>query len=561
MFVMQIQKHVRNSLEKAVFQTYALDKQEVELSHPADLAHGDYASNIAMQLAKQLNDSPGNIAEKIVNSVELDDVIEKVEIAGPGFINIFLKKEALLRVAVEFGDDFGITPSHKHSKVMLEFGQPNTHKMPHIGHLFSYIYGESIARLLEAVGVEVYRVNYQGDVGPHVAKCLWALQKHDSSYPESLEERIRLLQLMYQEGSAAYLDNPGAKEEIDALNKKIYDKDPSVKDLWLETRQWCLDYYKEFELRLGISYSRSYLESEVFAKGMQIVKDNVGGVFEISEGAYVFRGSSHGLHDRVFITSRDTATYEAKDLALQILKMHEQPTDLLIITTAHEQNEYFNVVFKALETIRPDLAGKLLHIGFGMVNLKTGKMGSRTGNIIGAIDLVDGVVTEIKGKFDLSEDLSEKIGIGAVKYSFLKTNPLQDTVFDLEESISQEGNSGPYLQYTYARCKSILSKAADIGSSADQLTGGLSDEESVLVRTIYQFPEYVELAAAQHAPNIITSFLYQLAKAYNSLYQKWPIANEADIEKRQVRLVLTDSTAKVLKYGLMLLGIDAPERM
>jgi len=196
-----------------------------------------------------------------------------------------------------------------------------------------------------------------------------------------------------------------------------------------------------------------------------------------------------------------------------------------------------------------------------MVNLKTGKMGSRTGNIIGAIDLVDGVVTEIKGKFDLSEDLSEKIGIGAVKYSFLKTNPLQDTVFDLEESISQEGNSGPYLQYTYARCKSILSKAADIGSSADQLTGGLSDEESVLVRTIYQFPEYVELAAAQHAPNIITSFLYQLAKAYNSLYQKWPIANEADIEKRQVRLVLTDSTAKVLKYGLMLLGIDAPERM
>jgi len=558
---MQIHQHVQDNLRKAVSHAYGLEREDIELSHPADLSHGDYASNIALQLAKQLNDAPRNIAEKIASSIDIDGVVEKVEIAGPGFINFFIKKEALLEVLVKFDDDFGISKSGSYGRVMLEFGQPNTHKMPHIGHLFSYIYGESLARLLEAVGVEVYRVNYQGDVGPHVAKCLWALQQYDLSYPKSLEDRITLLQQMYQQGSAAYLDDPAAKEAIDDLNKKIYAQDASIKDLWIKTRQWCLDYYKEFESKLGIRYDRSYLESEVFAKGMQIVKDNVGRVFEISEGAYVFRGSNHGLHDRVFVTSRDTATYEAKDLALEILKMREQPNDLLIITTAHEQNEYFKVVFKALETISPDLSGKLLHIGFGMVNLKTGKMGSRTGHIIGAIDLVDGVIGQIKGKFGLSEELSGQIGIGAVKYSFLKTNPLQDTIFDLEESISQEGNSGPYLQYTYARCKSILSKAEEVSLSIKPLMGELSDEESILLRTIYQFPEYVELAAKQYAPNLVAGFLYELAKTYNSLYQKSPILTEEDPDKRQLRLTLTNASSQVLKQGLMLLGIDAPERM
>lgn len=558
---MQIHRHVQDNLRKAVSHAYGLEREDIELSHPADLSHGDYASNIALQLAKQLNDSPRNIAEKIASSIDIDGVVEKVEIAGPGFINFFIKKEALFEVLVTFDGDFGISKSGSYGRVMLEFGQPNTHKMPHIGHLFSYIYGESLARLLEAVGVEVYRVNYQGDVGPHVAKCLWALQQYDSSYPKSLEDRITLLQQMYQQGSAAYLDDPAAKEAIDDLNKKIYAQDASIKDLWIETRQWCLDYYKEFESRLSIRYERSYLESEVFQDGIDLVKANEGTVFEISEGAYVFRGSNYGLHDRVFVTSRDTATYEAKDLALEILKMREQLNDLLIITTAHEQNEYFRVVFKALETIRPDLSGKLLHIGFGMVNLKTGKMGSRTGNIIGAIDLVDGVISQIKGKFGLSEELSEQIGIGAVKYSFLKTNPLQDTVFDLEESISQEGNSGPYLQYTYARCKSILSKAEEVSLSIKPLAGELSDEESILLRTIYQFSEYVELAAKQYAPNLVAGFLYELAKAYNGLYQKSPILTEEDPDKRQLRLILTNASSQVLKQGLMLLGIDAPERM
>lgn len=557
---MKIQKHIHTVLRTAIGSAYGLNHIDIELSHPGDMSHGDFASNIAMRLAKELNDSPRNIAENIARSIEQDTVIDKVEVAGPGFINLFLKKEALFQALAALGDSAqGVAGNRE--KVMLEFGQPNTHKMPHIGHLFSYIYGESLARLLEATGAEVFRANYQGDVGPHVAKCLWALRQYTGDIPANLNDKIALLQQMYQEGSSVYLDDEGSKAEIDSLNKDIYKEDPEIYPLWLETRQWCLDYYKEFEKRLGISYNKSYLESEVYQRGLEIVKSNTGSVFEISEGAHVFRGSTHGLHDRVFITGRGTPTYEAKDLALQVMKMEQWPADKLIITTASEQNEYFNVVFKALETVYPDMIGRLRHIGFGMVNLKTGKMGSRTGNIIGAVELVDKVVDEIRERFTLDDKLSEQVGIGAVKYSFLKSNPLQDTVFDLEESISKEGNSGPYLQYTSARCNSILSKADEVISSRFIPNVDWAQEEDTLLRTLYQFPEIVEHAAIHYAPHVLCNFLFEIAQRYNAVYQSVPILHEESEQKRHIRLILTKSTGQVLKKGLTLLGIATPERM
>jgi len=557
---MQIQQHIEHSLRKAVASAFGLTSEDIELDHPSDLSHGDYASNIALRLAKELNDSPRNVAEKIARNIEPDAVIDEVKVAGPGFINFFIKKEALFQAIAALDDDLSeVTGSQ--GRVMLEFGQPNTHKIPHIGHLFSYIYGESLARLLEATGAEVFRANYQGDVGPHVAKCLWALRRYTGDIPAELDEKIALLQQMYQQGSSAYLDDERAKAEINTLNKDIYQEDPEIYDLWQETRQWCLDYYKEFEKRLGISYNKSYLESEVYQRGLEIVKSNTGSVFEISEGAHVFRGSAHGLHDRVFITGRGTPTYEAKDLALQVTKMEQWPADRLIITTASEQNEYFNVVFKALETIYPEMTGKVEHVGFGMVNLKTGKMGSRTGNIIGAVELVDKVVHEIRERFALDAQLSEQVGIGAVKYSFLKSNPLQDSVFDLEESISKEGNSGPYLQYTNARCNSILSKAAEVIAKSPPGDTELTYEEDALVRTLYQFPEIVRHAGTHYAPNILCNFLFETAQRYNAVYQSLPILHEELENKRRVRLMLTQVTGQVLKRGLELLGIASPEKM
>ena len=441
---------------------------------------------------------------------------------------------------------------------MFEYGDANTHKLPHIGHLFSYIYGEAMIRIMEAAGWEVYRASYQGDIGPHVAKCLWAFEKNKPQVPESLADKAQLLQKMYQEGSKAYDENEKVKEEVNKINKLVYEGSNKYYDLWKQTRQWSIDYYKQFEKRLGINYDRYYFESEVHEKGREIVEANVGKIFKKSEGAIIFEGSKYDLHDRVFVTSAGTPMYEAKDMYLQELKFSQWPADLLIISTAHEQNEYFKVIFKALEMLHPKYTGKLKHIGFGMVNLKSGKMSSRTGNIIGGIELVDIVVERVK-KFNQDKKTAEAVGIGAVKYSFLKNNPLQDTKFDLEESIAAEGNSGPYIQYTYARTQSVLHKAGKQTSGKTENQKPNSEELAVL-RTLPKFPEIVAAAAENYAPNLVCNYLYDLASKFNTFYNKHRIIHSGSVSSN-FRLALTAATGQVLANGLKLLGIQAPEKM
>ena len=414
-----------------------------------------------------------------------------------------------------------------------------------------------MAKLLETSGAKVYRVNYQGDVGLHVAKCLWAFEKEKPLVPDDLEGKVKLLQVMYQKGSAAYEEVETAKEEIQALNKKIYEKDSEIKKLWEETRSWSVEYYKNFEERLGIKYDRYYFESEVYKEGTKIVKDNLGKVFKKSEGAIIFKGSKHGLHDRVFVTQYDTPTYEAKDLYLEVLKYKEWPYDLLIIATASEQNEYFKVVYKALEMLNPELKGKFKHIGFGMVNLKSGKMSSRTGNIVSAIDLVDIVTDRVSHLGSGEKKLAETVGIGAVKYSFLKNNPLQDTTFSVEDSIASEGNSGPYLQYTVARSNSVLEKSK-VKKSSKLNPEKFGERELRVVRKLAQFPEVIASAAKNYSPNLLANYLYSLAQGFNNFYNSNKIIGSPEGGER---IALTSGVANVLKKGLFLLGIETPDRM
>ena len=319
-------------------------------------------------------------------------------------------------------------------------------------------------------------------------------------------------------------------------------------------------------------------------KGYELVKNNIGKVFSESEGAVIYEGSKAGLHDRVFITSRNTPTYEAKDVCLEILKYEEFPYDKLIITTASEQNEYFKVIFSAIEKVMPELKGKLEHIGFGMVNLKSGKMASRTGEIIGAVDLVDMVVAEIRkiveDRKDLSEaekeEIAESVGIGAVKYSFLKNSPLKDTKFDIKESISKEGNSGPYLQYTYARTQSVLEKAKKpstanslqitekqktVDSSLSALS--LNEEELNILRSLLHFPEAVEASAISYSPNLICNYVYDLAQKYNTFYNKHDILEQRTKDKKvsEYRLSLTKAVGIVIENSLKLLGIKTLLKM
>lgn len=542
--------------------------QDPDVSFTSSEEFGDYTTNVAMVAAKQQGKKTRQLAEEY--SAQIDkSLFDKVEVAGPGFINFYLKKDVLVDNLIQIDSkktEYGKSDSLEGKRINFEFGQPNTHKLPHIGHLFSYVLGNSLTNILEAAGAKIYRVNYQGDIGPHVAKCLWAFEREKPDVPKDLVGKVKLLQKMYQTGSQAYEDSEEAKLEINQLNKLLYLKDTTVVKKYAETRQWSVDYYELFEERLGIKFDRYYFESEVEDKGREGVEKAVDTIFKKSEGAIIFEGSKYGLHDRVFITKYGTPTYEAKDTYLEVLKYKEWPYDLLIITTANEQNEYFKVIYKAIEQLHPNLKGKLKHIGFGMVNLTTGKMSSRTGKIVSAVDLIDLAKKEVESlvqkRVDIDETekekISEDVSMGAVKYTFLRSNPLQNIKFDIKESVSIEGNSGPYIQYTYARIQSVLGKAVKNKTILADKDIQINDEEMAIIRKLSQFTEIIVNAAKTYSPNLICNYLFHLASKFNTFYNKHKIVGG---ENEEFKLLLTRSTGQILQNGLKLLGIKTPNKM
>lgn len=556
-YVAMVKDKIRALLEDSL-KANGVDVKEISLQHPINTEHGDYSTNVALVYAKQLKQNPLDLAQKIKGSITGNELIEKVTVEKPGFINFFLSEKALLQELQL------ITESNKKNlnkkTILLEYGQPNTHKTPHIGHLFSYIFGESLARILENQGYKIVRANYQGDVGPHVAKCLYQvrLKKDKLEKIKTLREKIEFLQQCYQEGSKLYDEDKNVQKEIDDLNQKIYNQDSEITGLWNETRKYCLDFFKQFEKVLGISYEKYYFESEVAEKGKEIVKKNIGKIFVESDGAIIFKGEKYGLHTRVFITKFGMPTYEAKDIGLNEEKS-EITFDLSIVATASEQNEYYKVVTKVSEIIFPKLKDKLKHLGFGLIHLKSGKMSSRTGEIIDAFGLVDLTTEEIVKKYKIDQQLAQTIGLAAIKYSFLKSDAYKNIIFDLDKSIAREGDSGPYLLYTYVRTQSVLAKNSGIKAIDPQMT--LNKEEKDILRLIYQFPEVIEAAAGRYSPHLIATYLFQLAHFFNFFYQKHPILKADESTRREFRLALTKAVGKTIKDGLYLLGIETVEKM
>lgn len=307
-------------------------------------------------------------------------------------------------------------------------------------------------------------------------------------------------------------------------------------------------------------YDKYFFESITAKKGKEIVLSHIDdGVFEKDDGAVVYRGEKDGLHTRVFLTSQEYATYEGKDLALAILKNEEDEYDRSVILTGNEQQEYFQVMLAALKRIEPDLSEKTNNFTFGHVRLKEGKMSSRTGDVISANWLIEEAIKRVRAQFtDMDMATSEKVGIGAVKYSMLKFAIPSDIHFSFEESISLEGNSGPYLQYAYVRTQSVLQKAGkEVGDWNNEL-GGLEKEESDLLRFLSQYPYHVENAAKEFAPNLLTNYLFELAQKFNLFYQKCKIIKS---ENELFRLELTKAVGIVLQNGLHLLGIETVEKM
>ncbi len=449
---------------------------------------------------------------------------------------------------------------------MVEFAHPNTHKLFHIGHLRNISTGEAMVRILEAVGNKIIRTNYEGDVGLHIAKCLYGVKnsKTDIKKLKTLQEKIEFIGKMYTSGTKAYEDNENAKQEIIKLNQMIYEHDPEIMPLWTETRQWSLDYFAENYKRFYSRFDRLYFESELPKRAIEIADEILKkGILEKSQGAIIFNGKKYGLDIRVFINSLGFPTYEGKELALAEKEFSDfGELDKAIHVVTPEQTSFFKVTFKVEELIdEKKYKNKQHHLIYEWVKLKAGKMSSREGNIIEANWLIDEIKDKILKKFKCDKEIAEILSVASAKYSFLKNGTQSIIHFDIDESIAVDGNSAPYLIYTYVRCQSVLKKA-DHDSLTRQPVNSLTinNDELNVLRIINQFPEIVRQAAIQLSPNLIANYLYDLAQKYNYFYQKNKIL-ESEEKTKQFRLMLTQAVGKVIKEGLYLLGIKTVERM
>lgn len=547
-----------------------IPSHSIRIMTPKHTQFGDYSLNV-------LSLKTEKSADEILKIMQTSPLFEKVELVG-NFINFFVAQDELLKHtnrALTHPEEFGKTSPElplKPLKIMLEYGTPNTHKLPHIGHLFSYVYGESLSRLLEWAGHEIFRENYQGDVGLHVAKCLFIVQQKKDmlSQLNTLDEKVQFLQTCYQEGSTAYEDSEESKAAIMDLNKKIYAQDAEIFELWNTTREWSIEYYKEFEALLGVHIQKHYFESQTWETGMSLVKEHTGTIFEESDGAIIFKGEQYGLHTRVFVTSYGTPTYEAKDMGLAKMKSEEWDFDVALVTTAREQNSYWDVVIKAAELVVPQLKGKLKHLGFGFIDLKGGKMSSRTGNILSGVDLVSTVENKVidtllSGAENQSES-AQILAVGAVKYAFLRSDSQKNMYFDIDESVSLHGNSGPYVQYAYARMKSIVRKHMTTGSEelppmAARAIDHLEASELQLLRMIPRFEEILSDAAKTYAPHLVCTYVLDITQAFNAFYENVSVLQADTEEQKNFRLALTVATSTIVKNALHVLGIETIEKI
>ena len=482
------------------------------------------------------------------------------------FINFFISDKFVIGQMKEINNDFGRGKELKNKKVILEYTNPNPFKEFHIGHLMSNTIGESLSRIFEFQGAKVRRVCYQGDVGIHIAKAIWGIIKGQPT---------KLLGTAYEYGSKMYEENENAKKEIVALNKKIYQRsDKEINKIYDEGKKLSLEHFDEIYKKLGTKFNYFIFESQVSNLGKKIVEKGLkNGIFEKSEGAVVLKGEKYGFHTRVFVNSEGLPTYEAKDLGLAEMKYKKYAYDKSFVVTGNEVNEYFKVVLCAMAQTNYNLSKKTKHIGHGMLRLPEGKMSSRTGKVVTLEFLLNEVEKKISEKMrnryvssslaktsegKEKEKIVEKVAIGALKYSILKQSIRSDIVYDFDKSISFEGDSGPYLQYSYTRARSVLRKAKAVKIKPSFKNPPL--KITSLEEMMYYFPDVVEKASKYYEPHFVSLYLIELAGEFNSYYVKNKIVDKTD-EFSPYKIAMTKAFSIIMKNGLWLLGIETLEKM
>jgi arginyl-tRNA synthetase len=575
---------------------------------------GDVTTNVAMVNAKKLNKNPKDLAQEYVNVLNADSEIvnlfSKIQVAGPGFIN-FTFSESLIKKELESNLNNILEKIKENSilnnkNILVEYTDPNPFKVFHIGHLMTNIIGEAIAGINELAGAKVSRINYQGDVGRHIAINIYAILKEENyaqflkfkndgkDGEENIKAKVKWLGERYAEGYAEFDGEEAAAKlppeiqtvsdlfilsHVTNINKKIYDRsDQKINDIYDIGKKWSMEYFEVLYKMLGTSFDKYIMESEGAPIGLKIVNDNNGvgekSIFEIGdEGAIIFDGEKEGLHKRVFINKNGLPTYEAKDLGNMQIKLGAYPKlDQSIVVTANEQIDYFKVLYKVMEKINPELTGKLKHYGHGMMRFADGKMSSRKGNIIAGDKLIENIAQNLQEKFASSrvddeiekKNLIEKVAIGAIKYAVLKQGIGRDVIFDMEKAISVDGDSGPYLQYTHARINGLLIKnieklreaenSADLEKyDTDKLE--INTNNKNLIVNILKYESILLEVIGEAAPQKLLTYLINLTHSFNAFY------NIEKIEGNMQNIFIAKKVKDILAHGLKTLAIHAPDRM
>jgi len=547
----------------SILQGLGVENPKVNFDVPTHTKLGDYSTNVAMAHAKELGKKPLDLAMEIKEALVSKSInhISRIDVIAPGFINFFFDEHYFNKSV--FSGEIGKGNVFSGQKFFIEHTQPNPFKEFHIGHLMNNAIGESVARITKANGAEVKTASYHGDVGLHVAKCILGIVSFPGRPrpPEDalLGEKVVFLGMAYASGSDLYESSDEWKQKTVEINKKIYDKsDEEIDKLYEWGKNVSLKYFDSIYEKLDNHFDFHFYESQSGEIGKKLVEENTGKVFEAGDnGTVIFKGENFGLHTRVFLNSDRLPTYEAKELGLAQIKKEKFVYNTSITITANEQDSFFKVVEVAIGEVFPELEGKLKHLSHGMLKLPSGKMSSRTGDVITAESLIDQVKTKVKEKIQ-DDEISEQIAIGAIKYTILRQAIGGDIIFDIDKSISFEGDSGPYLQYATVRANSLLKKAEGI---IDLVTASPSGWETTnLERYLERFGSVVEKAGLEYAPHHIVTFLIELAGEFNVFYASGKIIEGGD-ETASYRLALTKAFAEVMTKGLDLLGIKVPSQM
>ncbi len=524
-----------------------------------------------------------------------------------GFLNLVVSTSAWIGLLNEINGEekFGfVAPTEKSPLVMIEYSSPNTNKPLHLGHMRNNLLGSSLARIVEANGNKVVKTNIVNDRGIHICKSMLAWQKWgNGATPESTGKKgDHLIGDFYVEFDKHYkaecdelarqyvsegMDEEAAKEKAKQeapLIKEAHDmlvkwehNDPEVRSLWKTMNEWVYAGFDETYKRMGVSFDKIYYESDTYLEGKEKVMEGLekGLFYRRDDGSVWANLEAEGLDEKLLLRSDGTSVYMTQDIGTAKLRFQDYPIDKMIYVVGNEQNYHFQVLSILLDKLGFSWGKDLVHFSYGMVELPNGKMKSREGTVVDSDELMDQMVKdayeaskEMTKKVHIPEDeareIAEKVGMGALKYFILKVDARKNMLFNPEESIDFNGNTGPFIQYTYARIKSILRKAEDAGIVIpDTLPSdtAISEKEVELIQKLNGFTAALRQAGQDYSPSGIATYCYELTKEYNQFYHDFHILNEEDAQKKVFRLVLSKNVAKVAQLGMGLLGIEMPERM